>query len=503
MLALGTALLCAGLGRISEAETIILKGGRRIEGKITKRTETSIRIERDGIGLTYGKDQIERIEPEAPAAPAPRDDGPVGLPRETKPPVLQQAQASAVPHLPDCDPWPMPAEDDPRWKYWQPYILEALQGLKDPKMKLSEGASLAFEHHVASKYAKVYADQVTPFLRDPKSDTRSQALYILEGIGAGHCARAIVPLLADPDERVRRDARIVLNGLKAKGTITVDMLKQVSAGLTGLLSDSNPSPQSGQGIDADTRRQATQMLVQIDPATGAQQAAKELEDPDPLMRAQAILALGKLGAKEYLSQIAKHLTDEHGNPQEAATRVLADWGAKEYAPQIASLMKPGAWASVRAIEALVKLDAREQAGAIAQLMQDDPHFTVRIEAIRALAKFQAVQHVPDLVRLLKIGHQTDDRAYGKVRGEAARALARLGAKECAGDIAELLADKQAQARASAIKALGELGAVVYADEITALLSDPEEVVLEFWDPKPHVAKVKDIASELLRSWGRR
>lgn len=58
-------LLIAGLPFLF-AETIILKSGRQIEGRIIEKTEQYIKIEIEGILLTYWLDEIERIEGLAP-----------------------------------------------------------------------------------------------------------------------------------------------------------------------------------------------------------------------------------------------------------------------------------------------------------------------------------------------------------------------------------------------------------------------------------------------------
>ena len=52
------------------AETIILKSGERIEGKIIERTDQYIRIEiAEGTPFTYWFDEIEQIEEEVPTLP--------------------------------------------------------------------------------------------------------------------------------------------------------------------------------------------------------------------------------------------------------------------------------------------------------------------------------------------------------------------------------------------------------------------------------------------------
>ena len=43
------------------ADTIILKSGKTVEGKIVERTDTSIKVDIGGVALTYWMDQIQTI----------------------------------------------------------------------------------------------------------------------------------------------------------------------------------------------------------------------------------------------------------------------------------------------------------------------------------------------------------------------------------------------------------------------------------------------------------
>jgi len=47
------------------AEAVILKSGKKLEGKILEKTDKYIKIDFDGIPLTYYFDEIEKIEGEA------------------------------------------------------------------------------------------------------------------------------------------------------------------------------------------------------------------------------------------------------------------------------------------------------------------------------------------------------------------------------------------------------------------------------------------------------
>ena len=67
ILLLATPLVCFG-------ETIILKSGKTIEGKIIERTDKYIKIEAYGVELTYWNDDIEKIEEQEKIIPNSKEE---------------------------------------------------------------------------------------------------------------------------------------------------------------------------------------------------------------------------------------------------------------------------------------------------------------------------------------------------------------------------------------------------------------------------------------------
>jgi tetratricopeptide (TPR) repeat protein len=51
------------------ADTVILKSGKRIEGEIIEKTDEYIKLDTNGLNLTFWPDEIERIEAEKPTLP--------------------------------------------------------------------------------------------------------------------------------------------------------------------------------------------------------------------------------------------------------------------------------------------------------------------------------------------------------------------------------------------------------------------------------------------------
>ena len=75
------------------AETIILKSGKTIEGKIIEKTGEYIKIDFYGVALTYWFDEIESIDGVKPVSPATERNN---LPRENNPPISSESAKEAI-----------------------------------------------------------------------------------------------------------------------------------------------------------------------------------------------------------------------------------------------------------------------------------------------------------------------------------------------------------------------------------------------------------------------
>jgi len=66
-------VLCTSFSTLVFAETIVLKSGSTLEGKIIEKTDKYIKIDFQGVVLTYASDEIERIDGENKISLAPSD----------------------------------------------------------------------------------------------------------------------------------------------------------------------------------------------------------------------------------------------------------------------------------------------------------------------------------------------------------------------------------------------------------------------------------------------
>ena len=78
-------LLCLCFSSLTLAETIILKSGQTIKGEVVEKTQSYIKVDVDGITLTYFSDEIERIEKEKNVEEKKIEGGVLSYPASKKP----------------------------------------------------------------------------------------------------------------------------------------------------------------------------------------------------------------------------------------------------------------------------------------------------------------------------------------------------------------------------------------------------------------------------------
>lgn len=172
-----------------------------------------------------------------------------------------------------------------------------------------------------------------------------------------------------------------------------------------------------------------------------------LDDPSAWVRSAAAEAIGKLGARGAVPQLLFLLGDGDSSTVDAAAVALGRLGAREAVPQLVDVLDSGRASAQQALgmleaveavpdllpllgrrdsyrrklalEALGRIGAREAAGEIAALLEDEAS---RWDAVRALERMEATEIVPKLEALL--GREDADLRYA-----AASALCRLGSSK--------------------------------------------------------------------------
>jgi len=88
------------------AETIYLRNGIKVEGKVVEKNDQQVKVDISGITLTYFADEIDRIEGESSPVPAPQPQIPFIIP---SPPPPQPEEISPEPPALSADQNPPPA----------------------------------------------------------------------------------------------------------------------------------------------------------------------------------------------------------------------------------------------------------------------------------------------------------------------------------------------------------------------------------------------------------
>jgi HEAT repeat protein len=207
--------------------------------------------------------------------------------------------------------------------------------------------------------------------------------------------------------------------------------------------------------DANLRWRAARALGVIGSPSGASALADLAKDAEPLVRAQAVFALGRLKVADdaSLKAIVGRLSDDDTQVRRAAVRALRMTEAPREAvrPLVVKLLNDAEpTIAMRALGALVE-GGVEVVPALASALEERE---ARYWACLALGEIgpQAKDAVPNLIKVLG-----DDRPEERV--QATVALAEIGpdAKPAAGELIKLLGDPFESVRVTAAFALGRLG----------------------------------------------
>ena len=216
---------------------------------------------------------------------------------------------------------------------------------------------------------------------------------------------------------------------------------------------------------------AAQALGMIGAKGAAGRIAALLKHSHPEARREAATALGTLRATEFTDRIGALLEDVDDQIRATAAWELGQLGAKAYSKRIAGLLVAhDEWyQNFHALWALAYLDAQDQVGVIRPFLKNE-NFDLRCQA--------------------------------------ALVLARMGRKECAGEIAALLAEADESTTPSAVVALRVLGAKDQARALKRAALENSDRMGAFRVPSevPTERTERDVTlsqfvDEVLRGWG--
>ena len=276
------------------------------------------------------------------------------------------------------------------------------------------------------------APPALPLLQHPSPEVRRLALQLLRKHGDMAHWPQIEPLLHDPDVEVRREA------VRFYATVAKERVPET---LAKWLQDRDPAlrgaalycvaenPKMARKLltseliytlaadDRDVRVQLADALGLIGRREFLDVLTKLLEDPDPDVRAHAMLSAGRTHARRFLPRLVESLTDRAC--RQAARSALADYGDEAIEPLVRYLRDPNAPFKIRVeIPRVLGMIGGQR---VVDLLLDNLNQSdeaLRFQVIKALNKLRA--RFPEL----HFDHRVD-RALGEELKKYLRILAVL------------------------------------------------------------------------------
>ncbi len=223
-------------------------------------------------------------------------------------------------------------------------------------------------------------------------------------------------------------------------------------------------------MQADSPTSDALMAGQDTPALDEEQVKDEIDiqiellnDPDWVVRREAIITLGEMGDERCVEPLARALRDGDWQVREVAIEGLGQVGS----PAVETILKLLRDWEVRkyAIAALGKIrDERVLDPLILQLRNDE----FKDDAIDALVALGE----PSVEKLISVLRDKDEN----VRKRAVRALGKIKGNDAIDPLIAMLSDKDWETRLLAAAALESIGDERGREAIKPLLKDPDMVV---------------------------
>jgi len=367
------------------------------------------------------------------------------------------------------------------------FVSRFASSLDDPDKSVRAEAATALGA-VGGHAASHFAEQVAKLARDTEEDVGLAAVECLVKMAQ---VKRLTPFLSSSMPTVRRNAIVEIGRSPQErlnnAALIEDRLQDKDTMVR--LAAVNASGELGGSITADhlaslasfrstekqvkIRRAAVQALGKIGTAA-VPQLLSYFQDEDDTIRHFAAETIGNIGGEDAASGAAELLQESSALVRRTALLALGKLQAngRDHAAEISEhLNDPDFAARLAAIQALSDLGASSEAGAIADLCEDETK-GLRQAAVSALAKMGSAG-AAEALRFF------DDKDY-TVRAAAVRVFSPLHSKlsaEFAFPYAESVAakinDEDWRVRIEAAKALGDLHASAYAAQVASLSSHPD------------------------------
>lgn len=285
-------------------------------------------------------------------------------------------------------------------------------------------------------------------LEDPWENVRQGAVAALGQLGDPRAVPALVRCLADPTTDVRREAVLSLGKIGDARAVRALLAIAVQ--------------------DPHLRFLALDSLVRVGPP-GLSLLVKSLDQSDPGLVLQALLALQRIGASSAAEAISRLLGHRTATLRAQAAEALGALGNKSVIPRLREALDDQCAAvRVQAVRSLMRLGDKKSAKVMAALLADDDR-DVRVAVLEALAVLGDATHEPAVLPFLQ-----DSDAV--VRQAAASALQHLATPAAVGPLMARLDDPDEAVRLKVVGALGHLKAQAALPTLQRMLSFPTPAI---------------------------
>ena len=199
---------------------------------------------------------------------------------------------------------------------------------------------------------------------------------------------------------------------------------------------------------------------------GFQSCLAQFRSPDPAARREAAQALAECDRRQAVDPLVEGLKDENPGVQEAAMIALIRIGGTRVVSSLVPLLREDA--ATRSLAAEVLGQTGGSALELLLPLVGHPDSNLRKVIVDTLGKLGDARSISSLIAALK-------DADANVRGAAAEALARLQAQEAVPELLKLLDDEE-WVLFSVVEALGRIGAPAAIPRLMELLRTGSEPV---------------------------
>jgi cyclophilin family peptidyl-prolyl cis-trans isomerase/HEAT repeat protein len=334
-----------------------------------------------------------------------------------------------------------------------------LKLLKDPNERVREAAVFNAGQYGwktgAGREAEIQA-ALTPLLSETGFSVRKSAVEALGKVGLANTPELVLPYLSDRHADVRAEAALALARYRA-----VLKMRQPDQGLAEL---AQPVMEALLKLQTDRAPQARKALAfyfsRNADGRGEAAMAKLTHDRDQWVRLFALGGLAKMKAKGSKKDIVRELSDVKYYLRLAALNALiaSEVKVSEY-PKLAS---DSSWHVRAAYARGLNVKDADEAESLKKILKADPSLSVKVEAIKSLAKDPGFDVTPFLTN-----------PEWPLREAAVQSSGAIAQKDREAKLIIAFGDENKNVKAAALEALASISTATAFEQIKAALTSNE------------------------------